>query len=526
MHSRTQGERAKRIAAPSLIWFFILAFASIAANAAELGQNYWRTREAAAGQAINSKTVGKLSVKWVWEAAGDLTAIPAFDATSLYIGDGGGKLSRIDRASGKTVWQVGIPALTGNDKSFSLSAPVTRSTPALSGDRLVIGTRDGYAVAVSRKTGALLWRTRLDEHKATMVTGSPTIHAGVVYIGTSSTEAALAVDPSYPCCTFRGAAIALDLGTGKTLWKTHTVPEGYSGGPIWGGPPVIDARRGRVIFGSGNNYTAPEPVYACVKKQLAQGASTAGCMAQGNDFDSVIAFDLKTGAKAWAFRGEPFDAWTLACGIPEFGFPATDHCSFAGSPDHDFGAGVNLFRISDAAGKLLDVVGAGQKSGKYWLLRAEDGKEIWHTQVEGGGAGGGIMWGTSVARNRIFVGMANSIGKPLALPGGGETRRGGWAALNAADGTVAWKVVDPRDKGRGVGPTTVVNDVMFAASFDPEGHFYAFDTGNGKILWDFASGGSTISGPVIVDNMVYWGSGYGAQGGTGNKKLYAFELGK
>jgi polyvinyl alcohol dehydrogenase (cytochrome) len=529
MTSCIQRGLVPRAIVPTLAALFAAAatlLGAASAGADELGSDYWRTREAVAGQAINSKSVERLGVKWVWEAAGDLTAIPAYDADSIYIGDGGGKLSRVDRASGKTVWQVAIPELTGNDKSLSLATPMTRSTPALSGDRLVIGTRDGFAVAVSRKTGALLWRTRLDAHAATMVTGSATVHRNVVYIGTSSTEAALAVDPSYPCCTFRGSASALDLATGQVLWKTYTVPEGFSGGPVWGGPPVIDVARNRVIFGSGNNYTVPPNVGACLKKQLAQKASTAECATEGNDFDSIIAFDLKTGAKVWAFHGEPFDAWTLACGIPEFGFPAAPHCPVLGSPDHDFGAGVNLFQITDASGKKLDVVGAGAKSGKYWLLRADDGKEIWHTQVEAGGAGGGIMWGTSVAANRIFVGMANSIGKPLPLLDGSQTRRGGWAALNAADGQVLWKTIDPRNKGRGVGPTTVVNDIMFAASFDPEGHFYALDVASGRILWDFASGGSAISGPVITGDTVYWGSGYAAQGGKGNNKLYAFQLSK
>lgn len=487
------------------------------------GAEFWKTREAPSGQSINRKNVGKLSVQWVWEAAGDLPAMPAIDRKSLYVGDGGGKFSRIDRSTGKTVWQVGIALLTGSDKQLSLSGPITRSIPALSNDLAVIGTRNGFAVAVSKESGALIWRTKLDEHPGAMVTGSPVIHDGVVYLGVSSTEAALAVDPAYPCCSFRGSAMALDLESGKVLWKTYTVPEGYSGGPIWGGPPVIDVARGRVIFGTGQNYTVPAAVGLCVRDPHAKASD---CMAKDNDFDSVVAFDLKTGVKIWSFHGEPFDAWTLACGIPEFGFPALPQCDFPSSPDHDFGAGVNLFQIHDAQGHKTDVIGAGQKSGKYWLLRAEDGKQLWQTKVEGGGAGGGIMWGTSVANNRIFMGMANSIGKPLTLQDGTESKRGGWAALNADDGSVAWKVAAPVDKGRGVGPTTVVNDVMFAASFDPAGYFYAFDTRNGNILWKFPSGGSTISAPVILDNVVYWGSGYGAQGGTSNNKLYAFKIKK
>jgi polyvinyl alcohol dehydrogenase (cytochrome) len=54
---------------------------------------------------------------------------------------------------------------------------------------------------------------------------------------------------------------------------------------------------------------------------------------------------------------------------------------------------------------------------------------------------------------------------------------------------------------------------------------YALDTISGKILWNFASGGTVIDGPSIVDGVLYWGSGYGRiPPGIGNNKVYAFAL--
>jgi hypothetical protein len=48
---------------------------------------------------------------------------------------------------------------------------------------------------------------------------------------------------------------------------------------------------------------------------------------------------------------------------------------------------------------------------------------------------------------------------------------------------------------------------------------------SGKILWNFASGGSVIDGPPIVDGTLYWGSGYrNIPPGIGNNKVYAFSL--
>jgi polyvinyl alcohol dehydrogenase (cytochrome) len=64
---------------------------------------------------------------------------------------------------------------------------------------------------------------------------------------------------------------------------------------------------------------------------------------------------------------------------------------------------------------------------------------------------------------------------------------------------------------------------MYAGSYS--GQMYALDTRTGRILWNFASGGSVIDGPSIVDGVVYWGSGYRSiRPGIGNNKVYAFTL--
>ena len=48
-----------------------------------------------------------------------------------------------------------------------------------------------------------------------MITGAPALVNGVLYVPVSSMEEALAVDPRYSCCTFRGLLAALDAGTGE-----------------------------------------------------------------------------------------------------------------------------------------------------------------------------------------------------------------------------------------------------------------------------------------------------------------------
>jgi polyvinyl alcohol dehydrogenase (cytochrome) len=56
------------------------------------------------------------------------------------------------------------------------------------------------------------------------------------------------------------------------------------------------------------------------------------------------------------------------------------------------------------------------------------------------------------------------------------------------------------------------------------GQMYALNAETGNILWNFASGGTVLDGPSIVDSMLFWGSGYREIEGTGNNKVYAFTL--
>ena len=60
-------------------------------------------------------------------------------------------------------------------------------------------------------------------------------------------------------------------------------------------------------------------------------------------------------------------------------------------------------------------------------------------------------------------------------------------------------------------------------------NMFALDAKTGKVLWSYASGGSVNAGAVVVNGVVYWGSGYAhlpIPGFVGNnKKFYAFSLG-
>jgi polyvinyl alcohol dehydrogenase (cytochrome) len=101
---------------------------------------------------------------------------------------------------------------------------------------------------------------------------------------------------------------------------------------------------------------------------------------------------------------------------------------------------------------------------------------------------------------------------------------GSWAALDPSNGSILWQVADPQG-APDLGALTVANGVLYAGSMAHTGNqMYALDSATGAILWAFPAGGSVVSGPAVVDGVVYWGSGYARTGGVGNNALYAFSV--
>jgi hypothetical protein len=120
------------------------------------------------------------------------------------------------------------------------------------------------------------------------------------------------------------------------------------------------------------------------------------------------------------------------------------------------------------------------------------------------------------------VAISNSNHASHKLISGQTITWGSWSALDATTGKILWQTPDPSSGTLDVGSVSVANGVVYAGSLDATGHMYALNASGGKVLWSFASGGSVIDGPAIANGVVYWGSGYGKVGGTGNNKMYAF----
>ncbi len=491
------------------------------------GNDLNNSRWGSAETILNNQNVGGLTVLWQFTTQNDVSATPAVDAAGgyVYFPDWSGNLYKLNAATGATVW-------TQQMSNYGLSAGVmSRTTPTLYGTMVIIGasvpltnlnSSGSYLLALNASDGTLIWSTPLDPNLNSMSTGSPVVYNGVAYVGVSSSEERL-TNP-----TFRGSLVAISLTNGQILWQTYFVPAGYTGAPVWSSTPVIDVARSQIYVTTGNNYLVPPSVQACEQAANGNHGQILACQASNNYEDSIVALDLATGNVKWGRRCSTDDAWVASCS--EHG-PA---CPDPTGMDYDFGSGPNLFTAT-ISGVPTELVGAGQKSGVYWALSPTNGALQWETVVGPGGRVGGIQWGTASDNQRIYVALSNTVQRSYTLQPSGQSWNGGsWAALDPATGAFIWQVPDPgfstvhpNEHALALGPVTVANGVVYAASMS--GYMYAFDAATGATLWSYEAPGSVNASPAVVNGTLYWGTGYHNFPsrdpiGTASNVFYAFSL--
>lgn len=498
---------------------------------------------------ISADTVGCLDVEWTSTLVGDVSGPPAVakDGT-VYVNDMGGYVWALDGCSGDVVWRAALGNFTGNPGVFTpatgrTSGTSARGTPALHGDRLYVGdSRSSRVFCLSARTGALIWQTLLDTHPLSIITMSPTVVDGRVYIGVSSDESIYAGFPDYPCCTFRGSMAALDARTGAIVWQRFVTTPEYPGAAVWGSSPSIDLEERTVYIGTGNNYKVPADVQACIDAN--QGDARGCAFDPANMAEAIIALDMDTGAIRWnkslsLLHG--LDVWNLACkpwllGIP--GGPGPNCPAFPG-PDSDFGQAPMRF-FYRSGGVKVPLLGVGQKSGIFYALSPVDGHIVWIKSIVPGGDMGGFQWGSAFDGDRIYVAGSNSAYVNQTLKDGRVTRGGTWAALDPATGTVLWETPVPEglalvnathEEAVAAWPLawsslTVANGVVFAGAGSrgaTSPTMFALDAATGAILWQYSPSAAIISSPAVVNGWVYWGIGYGQNSRPGNT-FYAFRV--
>ena len=452
--------------------------------------------------------VPRLKLKWAFAYPNDpmAWAQPTIVGGRVFVGTATGKVYSLDAKSGCVYWTYDAGLGTGVRSAITVGKLPNGKWAAYFGDIRA------NAHAVDAETGKPLWKVQLDDHPVARITGAPALLNGRLYFPMSSIEEASAQQQKYSCCTFRGSLSAVDAATGKVIWKSYSVTDpprtyktskngtelkGPAGAAIWSSP-TIDLKRKLIYTSTGNSYTDVE-------------ISTS---------DSILAFDLNTGALKWASQVQPKDNFIIGC-------PNHPNCPDQHGPDFDFGSSPVLRHMAN--GK--DILVAGQKGGVVWGLDPDNqGKVLWQTRLGKGSALGGIEWGHAADDHSAYVAISDRMLGPRGTPG--------IYALDLATGEKKWGTPAPAAGGNGAqsAAISVIPGVVFSGALN--GHFRAYSTSNGDILWDFETnrkfdtvngveghGGSIdAGGPTIAHGMVYTHSGYGMFGGTAGNVLLAFSV--
>jgi polyvinyl alcohol dehydrogenase (cytochrome) len=484
---------------------------------------------------LRAADVSRLRVKWAFAMPGG--GQPTVIGDWLFVTNRGGKLYALDASTGCVHW--------------TLENASTRTTPILlrasfspSGWAVFIGADTPIVRALDAGSGRDLWKSDLlDQHAAALISGSPAVSGRQIFVPISSGEEFAALDEKYPCCSFRGSLVALDLKTGHKQWQTFMITEplhptrlnaagvqkqGPAGAPIWAAP-TVDPARGLVYAVTGDGYTD-------VKTDTT---------------DAIVALDMRSGKLRWRNQVMADDNFILGC----FGAQKAANCPQPTGPDFDFGASPILF--GKRGGHQILV--AAQKSGVVYGLDPDTGVLRWKTSAGAGSALGGVEWGIGADDRRVFVPVsdigelfdeiATGAGK-RPLFGYQKPDRAGLFALDPFSGKVLWNTPAPiapchyagdrsKDVMRGAcvraqsAAPGVIPGIVFSGTVD--GWLRAYDVANGKIVWAFNTTAQTYDtvngvsgqpggdidgmGPTIANGMVYLMSGFNGAARTGGNAI-------
>jgi polyvinyl alcohol dehydrogenase (cytochrome) len=464
---------------------------------------------------ITAADVPNLKLKWAFEYPDAVRARsqPAVGWNTIFVGSQNGTVYALDVDTGCAKW------------TFRGSAEIRTAIVAdPDNKRLYFGDVIGRVYAIDAMTGEQIWRKKVDDHPNATITGTPSLHGGSLFVPVSSLEVTSAADPKYDCCTFRGSVAALDPATGAIKWQTYTVPSapkeqgktaggakvfGPSGAPVWNSP-TYDAKRARLYFGSGENYSSP---------------------ADANS-DALFAIDAKSGKRLWQLQFTKNDAWNVGCMM------GNENCPKENGPDLDLASSPLLVPLPN--GK--DIIVVGQKSGVTYGVDPEKGTIIWERRLGHGGTQGGIHFGMSSEGTTVYVPIVDMDDTYDGRKYDTARSGAGVHAIDAATGKLLWsnktkdicngeKYCDPGASSA----STAIPGAVLAGHLD--GWMRAYDKGTGKVIWKYntrkqvttisgtkASGGAMSGpGPAVYNGHVIFNSGYGLYYHMPGNVLLVFE---
>lgn len=437
----------------------LLAAVVLAPSAAAAGPvNEWpaylhdaRHGSTSASAAITPANAGTLATAWTFTSPGptmpgqpgrSFVASPVVSGGRIFIGSNTGVFYALNQETGRVAWSrfLGFSKkLTCNARGIASTATVAVD-PATSKPTVYVSSGDGYLFALDAATGAVVWKREIHVQSPGVNDyfdwASPTVANGSVYVGVSAQCDAPLV---------RAGVKRFDQATGTPQADYFTVPDGQIGGSVWSSVAAN-----------------PKAVFATT------GNASAGI---GADAYSLVKLDPATLVRT-----------------AKYTVPGADRV-----PDSDFGASPALF---SAGG--VQMVGACNKGGFFYAVRASDMSLRWKFRVAQGSSGGS----TACLAAGVWDGSRLFLSGPLTRIDGVDYR-GSVRRVDPLTGAPIWERGLP---GVVIGTPSINGAGLIAVpifEFDSAlSGTYLLDAGTGASV-RFLPGGTQFAQPTFAGSYLF-----------------------
>jgi alcohol dehydrogenase (cytochrome c) len=464
---------------------------------------------------LRPDNVARLDLKWVWQANSleKLEATPLVVDGVMYLSDPPNDVVALDVKTGRAFWRYRHELPSG---VTPCCGRVNRGL-AILGNTLYMGTVDARLVALDAASGRKRWDIKVADYATGYsLTLAPLVIGNRIIVGTAGGELGI-----------RGSIRAYDANNGKELWRFNTIPTpGEPGNETWNGESWMHG--GASVWLTGSYDPALNLTYWGIGNP---GPDWNPELRKGDNLysDSVVALDADTGKLKWHFQFSPHDGYDYDA----VQVPVLADLNWKGKPRKAmlWGNRNGFFYVLDrSTGEFLSGTPFVKQTWAVGLdergrpIKAKDRMPSAQGTLVYPGVQGGTNWyapsfspitglfyltawedypGVYYAWDQEYVaGRWFSAGSVRAdLPAitrqevrtlGPEAGYGTIRALDPSSGRRVWeyKMNDVSDSGL----LTTASGLLFSGN--REGHFFALDAKDGKLLWDRYLGGQVASSPI------------------------------
>jgi eukaryotic-like serine/threonine-protein kinase len=320
-----------------------------------------------------AKLPDKPTLAWTYKTGAPVKSSPAIVGGKVYIGSNDKLLHCIDLATGKKLW------------TFATEGEIESSPLVLNG-KVYFGSADGSLYALDANSGKEVWKLKTEDK----ILGAP--NWVVAPDGKGTWILAGSYDYRLYC---------VDAQTGKTNWTYET------GNYINGSPAVAD---GKTVFGGCDAILHVIGLKDGEKiKEVEAGAYIAGSGAlDGNRFyvghyeNEFICADLEAGTLPWKFKDRAFPYFSspaLTKDLVVFGGRDKKLHAVKRADGEPVWAFTTRGKVDSSPVISGNKVVVGSADGFLYVVNLADGSELWSYEI-----GGSLISSPAVVEGTVVIG--------------------------------------------------------------------------------------------------------------------------